>query len=94
MEPCRSPRTNNVGSARSSVGLHRDDPKFAVGQSIERTWQRRMVAAGATVLVGMVLLLVEIITTQAILMLGVIISVTGFRSMVGGAALLTRRPRN
>jgi len=73
--------------------LHRDDPKFAAGQSIERLWQRRIVAAGAALLIGMVLLVVGIITTQAILVLGLIISVTGFLSMVGGAAFITRRPR-
>jgi hypothetical protein len=27
--------------------LRRDDPKFAAGQSIERIWLRRTVAAGA-----------------------------------------------
>jgi uncharacterized membrane protein YphA (DoxX/SURF4 family) len=60
--------------------LHREDPKFATGQSIERVWLRRTVAAGATVLIGMVLLVVGLITTQAVLVLGVIISVTGFLS--------------
>jgi len=73
--------------------LHRDDPKFAAGQSIERLWQRRIVAAGAAMLIGMVLLVVGIITTQAILVLGVIISVTGFPSMFGGTAFISRRPR-
>ena len=73
--------------------LLRDDPKFAAGQSIERIWLRRTVAAGATVLTGMVLLVAGIVTTQAILVLGVIVSVIGFLSMVVGAALITRRPR-
>jgi len=73
--------------------LHRDDPKFAARQSIERLWQRRIVVASVAMLIGMVLLVVGIITTQAILVLGVIISVTGFLSMVGGAAFITRRPR-
>jgi hypothetical protein len=73
--------------------LQRDDPKFAAGQSIERIWLRRMVAAGSAVLIGMVLLVAGIITTQAILVLGVIVSVIGFLSMVVGAALITRHPR-
>ena len=72
--------------------LHRDDPKFAAGQTIERLWLRRMVAAGAAVLIGVVLLIVGLITTQAVLVLGVIVSVTGFLTMVGGAAFITRRP--
>ena len=73
--------------------LRRDDPKFAAGQYIERIWLRRTVAAGATALTGMVLLVAGIITTQAILVLGVIVSVIGFLSTVVGAALITRRPR-
>ena len=74
--------------------LQRDDPRFAAGQSIERIWLRRTVAAGAAVLTGMVLLVAGIITTQAILVLGVIVSVIGFLSTVVGAALITRRPRD
>ena len=74
--------------------LRRDDPKFAAGQSIERIWLRRTVAAGATALTGMVLLVAGIVTTQAILVLGVIVGVIGFLSMVVGAALVTRRPRS
>jgi hypothetical protein len=73
--------------------LRRDDPKFAAGQYIERIWLRRTVAAGATALTGMVLLVAGIVTTQAILVLGVIVGVIGFLSMVVGAALITRRPR-
>jgi hypothetical protein len=73
--------------------LRREDPKFAAGHSIERIWQRRTVAAGATVLIGMVLLIVGLVTTQAVLVVGVMVSVTGFLAMVGGAALITRRPR-
>jgi hypothetical protein len=72
--------------------LQRDDPNFAAGQSIERIWLRRMVAAGAAILIGMVLLVAGIITTQAILVLGVIISLIGFLSEVAGAASITRHP--
>jgi len=72
--------------------LQRDDPNFATGQSIERIWLRRMVAAGAALLIGMVLLVAGIITTQAILVLGVIISLIGFLSEVAGAASITRHP--
>ena len=73
--------------------LRRDDPKFAAGQSIERIWLRRTVAAGATALTGMVLLVAGIVTTQAILVLGVFVGVMGFLSMVVGAAFISRRPR-
>ena len=52
-----------------------------------------MVAAGAVVLIGMVLLVVGLAVTQAALLVGVIISVAGFLTMVGGAAVLIRRRR-
>jgi hypothetical protein len=43
---------------RSSVPLQRDDPKFAAGHSLDRLRQRRLVAAGAVNLIGMVPLMV------------------------------------
>ena len=73
--------------------LQRDDPKFAAGHSLERFRQRRLVAAGAVVLIGMVLLVAGLAVTQAALPVGVIISVAGFLFMVGGAAVLIRRRR-
>jgi hypothetical protein len=73
--------------------LQRDDPTFATKQSIERIWLRRTVAAAGAVLIGMVLLVVGLMTTQAVLVVGVIVSVSGFLIMVGAAAFITRRPR-
>jgi hypothetical protein len=73
--------------------LRADDPKFAAGHSIERVWRRRMVVAGAVVLVGVMLLVVGLVTTQASLAAGLIISIVGFLAMVGGAAMFIRRPR-
>jgi hypothetical protein len=40
----------------------------------------------------MVLLVVGLITTQAVFVVGVIVSVTGVLTMVGGALFITRRP--
>ena len=45
--------------------FHRDDPKFAAGQSLERFWRRRVIAASAAVLIGMVLLVVGLVLTNA-----------------------------
>jgi uncharacterized membrane protein HdeD (DUF308 family) len=73
--------------------LQRDDPKFAAGHSLERLRQPRLVAAGAVVLIGIVLLVVGLAVTQAAQVVGVIISVAGFLTMVGGAAMLIRRRR-
>jgi uncharacterized membrane protein HdeD (DUF308 family) len=72
--------------------LHHDDPKFAARQTIAPVWLRRTVAAASAVLIGMVLLVVGLITTQAVLVVGVIVSVTGVLTMVGGASFITRRP--
>ena len=72
--------------------LHAEDPKFA-GHSIEAAWRRRTVVAGAVVLVGVMLLVAGLVTTQASLAAGLIISIVGFLSMVGGAAMFLRRPR-
>jgi len=73
--------------------LHVEDPKFAAGHSIERAWLRRTLTAGAVVLMGVVLLVVGLITTQAALVAGVTISIVAFLVMVCGAALFIRRPR-
>jgi Protein of unknown function (DUF3040) len=42
---------------------------------------------------GMVLLVSGLVLTQATLVVGLIVSVTGFLSMVGGVALIIRRLR-
>lgn len=73
--------------------LHADDPRFAAA-SIDRVWRRRTVTAAAGVLIGVVLLVVGLVTTQAALAAGVIISIIGFLAMVGGATLYIRRPRD
>ena len=73
--------------------LHAEDPKFA-GRSIERAWQRRTVVAGAVMLVGVMLLVVGLVITQASLAAGLVISIVGFLFMVGGAAMFIRRPRD
>ena len=72
--------------------LYRDDPQFAAGQSLERFRRRRMVMAGAAVLVGIVLLVVGLVVTQAAVAVGVIISIAGFLAALGGAALIMKRP--
>ena len=78
-------------SPRRERALQREDPKFAARQSIDRVRWRRMVAAVTIVLLGLLLLVVGLITTQATLVVGVIVSVTGFFAMVGGVALVIRR---
>ncbi len=74
--------------------LYRDDLRFAAGQSIDRLRHRRAITSGAAFLVGTVLLVVGLVTTSAVLWLGVVISVTGFLIMVGVAAVFIRRPQH
>ena len=74
--------------------LYRDDPRFAAGRSIDRLRRRRTIASAAAFLVGTVLLVVGLVTTSAVLWLGVVISVTGFLIMVGVAAVFSRRPHS
>jgi hypothetical protein len=62
--------------------LQRDDPKFAAGRSLERLRQRRLVAAGAVVLIGMVLLVAGLAVTQAAPVVSVIISVGRVLTMI------------
>jgi len=73
--------------------LYKDDPKFAAGQSLNRLRWRRLVAAAAVVLIGMVLLVVGLVMTNSALVVGVIVSVAGFLAMVSGAAMTIRRHR-
>jgi len=73
--------------------LYRDDPKFAAGQSLQRLRSRRLVAAASVGLIGMILLVVGLIMSTLSPVVGAIISVTGFLSMFGGAAMTARRPR-
>jgi len=73
--------------------LYRDDPAFAAGQSITPLRRRRLIAAAAVVLIGMVLLVVGLVMTSSSAMVGALISVTGFLTMVTGAAMTVRRHR-
>ena len=67
--------------------LYQDDPKFATSVNVSRIRRRRPIVAGAAFLVGLVLLVVGVISTQSVLTLGVIVSVLGFLVMVGSVGL-------
>ena len=65
--------------------FYRDDPRFAAGQSFTRLRWRRLIAAAAVGLIGMVLLVVGPVMTSSSAVVGVVlISVTGFLVMVRG----------
>jgi Protein of unknown function (DUF3040) len=73
--------------------LYRDDPMFAASQSLTRLRRRRLIAAAAVVLIGMVLLVVGLVMTNSSVVVGALVSVTGFLTMVTGAAMTVRRHR-
>ena len=70
--------------------LAKDDPQFAETVNIDRWRRRRIVLAGASFTIGMVVLLVGLVITQAVLVLGVIISIAGALTMTAAAAVFLR----
>jgi predicted exporter len=73
--------------------LAKDDPRFAEAVNIDRWRRRRIVVAGAAFTIGIVVLLVGLVSTQAVLVLGVIISIAGALTMTAAAALFLRGRR-
>ena len=70
--------------------LAKDDPRFAQTVNIDRWRRRRIVLAGASFTIGIVVLLVGLVITQAVVVLGVIISIAGALTMTAAAALFLR----
>ena len=70
--------------------LTKDDPQFAETVNIDRWRRRRIALAGAAFTIGMVVLLVGLVLTQAVLVLGVIISIAGALTMTAATAVFLR----
>ena len=70
--------------------LAKDDPQFAETVNIDRWRRRRIVLAGASFTIGMVVLIVGLVITQAVLVLGVIISIAGALTMTAATAVFLR----
>lgn len=70
--------------------LAKDDPRFAETVNIDRRRRRRIVLAGASFTIGMVVLIVGLVITQAVLVLGVIISIAGALTMTAATAVFLR----
>jgi hypothetical protein len=64
--------------------LRDDDPSFAATVDFGHLRRRRIIAPGATILLGLVLLVVGEIAAQSLMIAGVILSVAGFLVTVGG----------
>jgi hypothetical protein len=70
--------------------LAKDDPQFAETVNIDRWRRRRIVLAGASFTIGMVVLIVGLVITQAVLVLGVITSIAGALTMTAATAVFLR----
>ncbi len=70
--------------------LRDDDPNFASAVDFGHARRRRVMAPAATILFGLVLLVVGAIAAESFLVVGVILSVTGFLVTVGGFWWLVR----
>ena len=70
--------------------LAKDDPRFAQTVNIDRWRRRRIVLAGASFTIGMVVLIVGLVSTQAMLVLGVITSIAGALTMTAATAVFLR----
>jgi len=70
--------------------LTKDDPRFAQTVNIDRWRRRRIALTGAAFTIGMVVLIVGLVITQAVLVLGVIISIAGALTMTAATAVFLR----
>ena len=72
------------------MALTKDDPQFAETVNIDRWRRRRIALTGASFTIGMVVLIVGLVLTQAVLVLGVIISIAGALTMTAATAVFLR----
>ena len=72
------------------MALTKDDPQFAETVNIDRWRRRRIALAGASFTIGMVVLIVGLVITQAVLVLGVITSIAGALTMTAATAVFLR----
>ncbi len=68
--------------------LTRDDPQFAGKLALQWRRRRRMIGAIVGFVLGAVLLIAGLVTTHAVLVIGVIIAVAGFGAMIAAAGVL------
>jgi Protein of unknown function (DUF3040) len=73
--------------------LTRDDPQFAARVNVHWRRRRRLLGALMCFAVGAVLLIAGLVTTHAVIVIGVIIAVAGLGAMVAAAGVLLYAPR-
>ena len=73
--------------------LTRDDPQFVARGSMQWRRRRRLLGALMCFATGAVLLVTGLVTTHAVIVIGVIIAVAGLGAMVAAAGILLYGPR-
>ena len=64
-----------------------EDPKFAANITIDRLRRHGAIVAVGLFVLGMIALVVGLVTTDALLILGIVISVAGALAMAAGVAM-------
>jgi hypothetical protein len=67
--------------------LKTEDPKFAANITIDRLRRHGAIVAVGLFVLGMIALVVGLVTTDALLILGIVITVAGALSMAAGVAM-------
>ena len=67
--------------------LKTEDPKFAASITIDRLRRHGAIVAVGLFVLGMIALVVGLVTTDALLILGIVISVAGALAMAAGVAM-------
>ena len=89
MTQCRCPTRNDKGSTTSNKPFDKTTPNSPpTSASIRR---RAIIVPGVLFLLGAALLVTGLVTTHALLTVGVIISVAGFLTMTATVALFIQR---
>ena len=73
--------------------LTRDDAQFAARVSVQWRLRRRLLGAITGFAVGAVLLIAGLVTTHAVIVIGVIVAAAGLGAMVAAAGVLVYGPR-
>ena len=71
--------------------LRDDDPLFAANVDFDHLQRHQKLVAGAAFILGIVVLVLGAVATQALMAVGVIVSVAGFVVMVAAATYLVDR---
>jgi hypothetical protein len=71
--------------------LRDDDPLFAANVDFDHLRRHQTMTAGAAFILGIMVLVLGAVATQALMAVGVVVSVTGFVTMVAAAMYLWDR---